>query len=117
MTRSPSQSLYQSSSSRLEPQGFSDDEQEFSTHFQRMQVEEPAFLPKRLAGSTNNLTSSRQHISQSIQNLKKDTNPSPENQSAIHSSTSSFSDISESSVTQSAMEDAFILNFTHGSKT
>ncbi|KAI7889247.1 uncharacterized protein EV154DRAFT_515464 [Mucor mucedo] len=128
MTRSPSQSLYQSSSSRLNTKSFSDDEeQEFSTHFQRMQVqvEEPAFLPRRSAGSTSNLTSSRQQISQSIQNLKKDTSPniiktsssSSENQSAIHSSTSSFSDISESSVTQSAMEDAFILNFTHGSKT
>lgn len=134
MTRSPSQSLYQSSSSRLDAKNYNetedeDDEEEFSTHFERMriQVEEPAFLPRRSDGSTSNLTSSRQQISQSIQNLRKDSSspkkvvsppaPGSSNQSAINSSTSSFSDISESSVTQSAMEDAFILNFTHGSKT
>ncbi|KAI8075528.1 hypothetical protein BDF21DRAFT_423089 [Thamnidium elegans] len=109
-----------------------DDEEEFSSHFERMrgQVEEPAFLPKQLEGS---LAASRIQISKSIQNLRKtksesepaspkkalspqSTAPGSNNESAINSSTSSFSDISESSVTQSAMEDAFLSNFNHGSK-
>ncbi|GAA5814664.1 hypothetical protein MFLAVUS_008163 [Mucor flavus] len=155
--RSPSQSLYKSSSSRLntednnkeEDEDDDDDdddkeeeeedeeeddeeEEEFSSHFERMrrQVEEPAFLPKQLEGS---LAASRIQISKSIQNLRKEksesepaspkkalspqsTAPGSNNESAINSSTSSFSDISESSVTQSAMEDAFLSNFNHGSK-
>lgn len=157
--RSPSQSLYKSSSSRLntednnkeeeddeddddddndkeeeeeENEEEDDEEEEFSSHFERMrrQVEEPAFLPKQLEGS---LAASRIQISKSIQNLRKDksesepaspkkallpqsTAPGSNNESAINSSTSSFSDISESSVTQSAMEDAFLSNFNHGSK-
>ncbi|GAA5794845.1 hypothetical protein HPULCUR_000193 [Helicostylum pulchrum] len=109
-----------------------DEEEEFSSHFERMrgQVEEPAFLPKQLEGS---LAASRIQISKSIQNLRKgksesepaspkkalspqSTAPGSNNESAINSSTSSFSDISESSVTQSAMEDAFLSNFNHGSK-
>jgi hypothetical protein len=153
-----------------------DEEEEFSSHFERMklQVEEPAFLPRRLSGSHSNLSASRQHLSLSIQNLRKPSNAyipevvtspmagpsgtaavktgaspslsangspkkilSPQshspairpsttvvpgsgggskNNSAINSSTSSISDISESSVTQSAMEDAFLSNFNHGSK-
>lgn len=42
------------------------------------------------------------------------TAPGSNNESAINSSTSSFSDISETSVTQSAMEDAFLSNFGNG---
>lgn len=157
-----------------------DEEEEFSSHFERMKlnVEEPAFLPRRLSGGHSNLSLSRQQLSLSIQNLRKPSNvfvaevtpPPPQtqgssstsaaaivaatttssstsssprkilspqihspairpsntvtsvhgsgsnNNSAINSSTSSFSDISESSVTQSAMEDAFLSNFNHGSK-
>lgn len=156
-----------------------DEEEEFSSHFERMKlnVEEPAFLPRRMSGGHSNLSLSRQQLSLSIQNLRKPSNvfvaevtpPPPQtqgsssasaaaivaatttssstsssprkilspqihspairpsntasvhgsgsnNNSAINSSTSSFSDISESSVTQSAMEDAFLSNFNHGSK-
>lgn len=94
------------------------------------QVEEPAFLPKQLESS---LAASRMLTTKSIQNLRKSksesepaspkkalspqsTAPGSNNESAINSSTSSFSDISESSVTQSAMEDAFLSNFNQGSK-
>jgi hypothetical protein len=126
-----------------------DEEERFSSHFERMklQVEEPAFLARRLEGSAGSLSASRNQLSLSIQNLRKPSNvfggesslgspkkilspqihspatrpstaPGSNNESAINSSTSSFSDISETSVTQSAMEDAFLSNFDHagGSK-
>lgn len=119
-----------------------DEEERFSSHFQQLKFEEPAFLPRRVEGSTSSLSTSRHQLSLSIQNLRKPTNNSGEgsavspkrilspqthspatrsstalgsnNESAINSSTSSFSDISETSVTQSAMEDAFLSNFGNG---
>lgn len=119
-----------------------DEEERFSSHFQQLKFEEPAFLPRRVEGSTGSLSTSRHQLSLSIQNLRKPTSnsgegnvvspkrilspqthspatrsstaPGSNNESAINSSTSSFSDISETSVTQSAMEDAFLSNFGNG---
>lgn len=145
------------------------DDEEFSSHFERMkmQVEEPAFLPRQSKKSTSNssssgLQNSRQALSMSIQNLKKlhtdkvngeevplesssatssqhstktsstqpqspvhspatnnfqiSTAPGSSNESAMNSIGSSFSDISDSSVTQSALEEAFLSKFNQGSK-
>ncbi|KAK4516188.1 uncharacterized protein ATC70_011157 [Mucor velutinosus] len=150
-------------------QGEKTDDEEFSSHFERMklQVEEPAFLPRQSKKSPANASSSglhhsRQALSMSIQNLKKlhvdklqndelsldsssatssqhstktsSTQPqSPShspatnnfqistaagssNESAMNSIGSSFSDISDSSVTQSALEEAFLSKFNQGSK-
>lgn len=129
-----------------------EEEERFSSHFERLKFEEPAFLPRRVEGSTGSLSTNRHQLSLSIQNLRKANNssssnglggggggesstsspkrllspqthspitrastaPGSNNESAINSSTSSFSDISETSVTQSAMEDAFLSNFGNG---
>ncbi|KAI8882740.1 hypothetical protein K501DRAFT_220543 [Backusella circina FSU 941] len=96
-----------------------DEEEEFSSHFERMklQMEEPAFLPRKL-------DSSRQ-LSVSMQQLKREHTPptqrSPAVQpvtpsSALNSVGSSFSDLSDSSITQSALEDAYMSKFNQGSK-
>ncbi|KAF1798983.1 hypothetical protein FB192DRAFT_1394345 [Mucor lusitanicus] len=145
------------------------DDEEFSSHFERMklQVEEPAFLPRQSRKSPANASSSglhhsRQALSMSIQNLKKlhidklqndelpmdsssaassqhstktsstqpqspshspatnnfqiSTAPGSSNESAMNSIGSSFSDISDSSVTQSALEEAFLSKFNQESK-
>ena len=145
------------------------DDEEFSSHFERMkmQVEEPAFLPRQSkknigSSSSNGLQNSRQALSMSIQNLKRlhtdkvnseevplesssatssqhstktsstqpqspvhspaannfqiSTAPGSSNESAMNSIGSSFSDISDSSVTQSALEEAFLSKFNQGSK-
>ncbi|KAI8078195.1 uncharacterized protein B0P05DRAFT_542894 [Gilbertella persicaria] len=109
------------------------DEEVFSSHFERMklQVEEPAFLPHK--HHPTDLSNSRQQLSISIQNLKKldssfsnsSAPPSPataqpstasgsNHESVIHSIGSSFSDLSDSSVTQSALEEAFLSKFNQG---
>ncbi|KAL7333810.1 hypothetical protein PS15p_202674 [Mucor circinelloides] len=150
-------------------EGEKTDDEEFSSHFERMklQVEEPAFLPRQSKKSPSNTSSSglhrsRQALSMSIQNLKKlhadklqndelpmdsssttssqhstktsstqpqspshspaannfqiSTAPGSSNESAMNSIGSSFSDISDSSVTQSALEEAFLSKFNQGSK-
>ncbi|KAI9253605.1 hypothetical protein BY458DRAFT_521685 [Sporodiniella umbellata] len=75
-----------------------------------------AFLPRR---SVDPLSAS-QHLSQSIQNLNRiipSSQPGPNTlSSALNSVTSSFSDLSDTSVSQSALEDAFMSKFNHGSK-
>ncbi|KAL9556433.1 hypothetical protein MBANPS3_001865 [Mucor bainieri] len=150
-------------------EGEKTDDEEFSSHFERMkmQVEEPAFLPRQskkspASASSSGLHHSRQALSMSIQNLRKlhvdklqnddlpldsssaassqhstktsstqpqspshspatnnfqaTTAPGSSNESAMNSIGSSFSDISDSSVTQSALEEAFLSKFNQGSK-
>jgi hypothetical protein len=97
-----------------------EEEQEFGSHFARMklQVEEPAFLPHRHDNSdSNSLSNSRQQLSISIQNLRKQnsmetpitspnatsanqasTAPGSSNESAMNSIGSSFSDLSGKTV-------------------
>ncbi|CAO3668887.1 unnamed protein product [Rhizopus stolonifer] len=98
---------------------------ELSEQLERIEIDDdgPAFLPRR---SVDNLNDSHR-MSLSIQNLNRTITPqhtsSPQatasnsnNQSALNSVTSSFSDLSDTSVTQSALEDAFMSKFNHGSK-
>ncbi|KAI8375860.1 hypothetical protein BD560DRAFT_392126 [Blakeslea trispora] len=98
------------------------------SHVERIkhQVEEPAFLPHQPTTVDHDLGNSRQQLSLSIQNLRnitletgaiaespiQPTHPPPETTS--HSMGSSFSDLSDSSVTQSALEEAFLSKFNQG---
>ncbi|KAI8367969.1 hypothetical protein EDC96DRAFT_574366 [Choanephora cucurbitarum] len=117
-----------------------EEEEGLSSHFDRMkmQVEEPAFLPHKRHGSVDHdLGNSRQQLSLSIQNLRKintldsgspsslpqspiatlqhtHKQASSSNASVSHSMGSSFSDLSDSSVTQSALEEAFLSKFNQG---
>ncbi|CEI96693.1 hypothetical protein RMCBS344292_10850 [Rhizopus microsporus] len=117
----------------IENQGESEeDDQDITDQLEKIQIEEePAFLPRR---STSKTMSNSSRLSLSIQNLKKTITPqqqqqqqlpqspqivtasSSNNPSALNSVGSSFSDLSDSSVTQSALEDAFMSKFNQGSK-
>ncbi|CEG82687.1 hypothetical protein RMATCC62417_16725 [Rhizopus microsporus] len=113
-----------------------EDDQDITDQLEKVQIEEePAFLPRR---STSKTISNSSRLSLSIQNLKKTITPqqqqqqqqqqqlpqspqivtasSSNNPSALNSVGSSFSDLSDSSVTQSALEDAFMSKFNQGSK-
>ncbi|KAI8994731.1 hypothetical protein BDB01DRAFT_773883 [Pilobolus umbonatus] len=105
-----------------------DEDGQFSTQFERMklEVEKPAFMTRKsetISPTKPSVSTQRKDAAESSIRLNPvsyspatNTVNNSNNTSAINSVGSSFSDLSDSSVTQSALEDAFMSKFNNGSK-